>query len=295
MCPVCLVRSATVGVLCTECRDEISAPVRATPEQVQLLGRAPTGAALVDVWGRPHRLDADTLIGRTIGMYGLALLEVSVSRKHARIALEGAAWSVHDLESANGTYVDDRQVTPDAPLPLAAGARVRFGQLSFYFLPNGARLSSSPVIEMPTGLIPASATVPAAGSGQIAVGQAFPQEERTDSGLPSIALRVVEPTGGGGGFVELEGKRVQLTPTQLELIALMMRRMADDSAQPSLVRGFVRSSELIGSLSWDTSEPNENHVKQLVRRVRRALLREALGDLIESRHRFGYRLRAIPR
>ena len=36
-------------------------------------------------------------------------------------------------------------------------------------------------------------------------------------------------------------------------------------------------------------------VKQLVRRVRRALIKSEIGDLIESRHRFGYRLRAIPR
>jgi hypothetical protein len=75
----------------------------------------------------------------------------------------------------------------------------------------------------------------------------------------------------------------------------MMRRMASDSDQPPLVRGFVRASELIASLPWDTAEPNENHVKQLVRRVRRTLMKVSLGDLIESRHRFGYRLRAIPR
>jgi len=53
-------------------------------------------------------------------------------------------------------------------------------------------------------------------------------------------------------------------------------------------------SELIADLSWDTREPSENHVKQLVRRVRRALVKSDIGDLIESRHRFGYRLRAIP-
>jgi DNA-binding response OmpR family regulator len=75
----------------------------------------------------------------------------------------------------------------------------------------------------------------------------------------------------------------------------MVQRMASDTSAPPLVRGFVRSSELIASLSWDTTEPNENHVKQLVRRVRRALMKVAHGDLIESRHRFGYRLRAIPR
>jgi DNA-binding response OmpR family regulator len=78
-------------------------------------------------------------------------------------------------------------------------------------------------------------------------------------------------------------------------MALMIRRMATESHQPELVRGFVRSSELIADLSWDTREPSENHVKQLVRRVRRALMKSEIGDLIESRHRFGYRLRAIPK
>ena len=121
------------------------------------------------------------------------------------------------------------------------------------------------------------------------------EEERTDVGLPTMAFRLHEPTGGGGGLIEVDGKQVQLTTTQFELMALMIRRMATESHQPELVRGFVRSSKLIADLSWDTREPSENHVKQLVRRVRRALIKSEIGDLIESRHRFGYRLRAIPR
>ena len=96
-------------------------------------------------------------------------------------------------------------------------------------------------------------------------------------------------------LIEVNGKQVQLTTTQFELMALMIKRMAGENHQPELVRGFVRSSELIADLSWDTREPSENHVKQLVRRVRRALIKSEIGDLIESRHRFGYRLRAIPR
>ena len=110
-----------------------------------------------------------------------------------------------------------------------------------------------------------------------------------------MTFRLHEPTGGGGGLIEVDGKQVQLTTTQFELMALMIRRMASEAHQPELVRGFVRSSELIADLSWDTREPSENHVKQLVRRVRRALIKSEIGDLIESRHRFGYRLRAIPR
>jgi DNA-binding winged helix-turn-helix (wHTH) protein len=121
------------------------------------------------------------------------------------------------------------------------------------------------------------------------------EEERTDVGLPVMSFKMHEPTGGGGGLIEVDGKQVQLTTTQFELMALMIRRMAGEIHQPELVRGFVRSSELIADLSWDTREPSENHVKQLVRRVRRALIKSEIGDLIESRHRFGYRLRAIPR
>jgi DNA-binding response OmpR family regulator len=123
----------------------------------------------------------------------------------------------------------------------------------------------------------------------------FDHEEHTDVGLPTMSFQLHEPTGGGGGLIEVDGKQVQLTTTQFELMALMIRRMASEEHQPELVRGFVRSSELIADLSWDTREPSENHVKQLVRRVRRALIKNEIGDLIESRHRFGYRLRAIPR
>ena len=121
------------------------------------------------------------------------------------------------------------------------------------------------------------------------------EEERTDVGLPEMRFKLHEPTGGGGGLIEVDGKQVQLTTTQFELMALMINRMAAELHQPELVRGFVRSSELIADLSWDTREPSENHVKQLVRRVRRALMKSEIGDLIESRHRFGYRLRAIPK
>jgi hypothetical protein len=135
----------------------------------------------------------------------------------------------------------------------------------------------------------------AAASAPASDANAFEEEEHTDVGLPAMRFALHEPTGGGGGLVEVDGKQVQLTTTQFELMALMIRRMADEKHQPELVRGFVRSSELIADLSWDTREPNENHVKQLVRRVRRALLKSEIGDLIESRHRFGYRLRAIPK
>jgi hypothetical protein len=299
-------------VLCEECCDELSSPIiRIMPEQLQLHSERPTLAALIDLWGRPHPLDPSALIGRQVESEGLAILESSVSRQHARITLDGDTWTLSDLSSANGTYQDDKLI--EGPVTLREGDRVRFGQIAFYFIhdvtklpePLVGRTSTVPIgpagqqaaLDAPVQLPPRPEVQPQAQmqTRRLADPEDFPEEERTDVGLPVMTFKLHEPTGGGGGVVEVEGKQVQLTTTQFELMALMVRRMAAEVHQPELVRGFVRSSELIADLSWDTREPSENHVKQLVRRVRRALMKAEIGDLIESRHRFGYRLRAIPR
>ncbi len=291
MCPVCRLRPAEVGVLCEECRDELSSPIKISPEQIQLHSAKPTLAGLIDLWGRPHRLDPRTLIGRQVEGPGLAILEPSVSRHHAHVLLENDQWAMCDLGSANGSFHDDRLV--DATTPIKHRDRIRFGHIAFYFVDDVTQLPPPKLGRTLT------ATIKPLERPGVAAPTTFPEieavEESTNVGLPEMTFRMHEPTGGGGGLIEVNGKQVQLTTTQFELMALMIRRMATEAHQPELVRGFVRSSELIADLSWDTREPSENHVKQLVRRVRRALIKSEIGDLIESRHRFGYRLRAIPR
>lgn len=262
------------------------------PEQIQLHGARPTMAALIDIWGRPHCLEPRTLIGRQVDGQGLAILEPSVSRHHAHLTLDHDEWTVRDLGSANGTFLSDKLIS--TPVAMHEGNRLRFGHIAFYFAEDVARLPMPRIGRILT------ATIRPDDPGVVRDDPTFPiepltDEERTDVGLPMMSFKMHEPTGGGGGLIEVDGKKVQLTTTQFELMALMIKRMAGEHHQPELVRGFVRSSELIADLSWDTREPSENHVKQLVRRVRRALIKSEIGDLIESRHRFGYRLRAIPR
>jgi hypothetical protein len=293
-CSVCGQRRAQIGVLCEECRDELSSPLRVTPEQIQQRGAWPTKAALVDPWGRPHRLEQRTLIGRHIDGDGLAVLEPSISRNHAELSFDmtGRAWTLRDLGSANGTFHNDVPVTA-APVVVRGGDKIKFGQVGFYLLEDATRLPSIKVDPLfaetvkPTMKISLADLIPPVDD--------FKEEEHTNVGLPTLPFRLSEPTGGGGGVIEVEGKQVQFTTTQFEFMAVMIKRMAEEAHQPDLVRGFVRSSELIADLSWDTREPTDNHVKQLVRRVRRALIKSEIGDLIESRHRFGYRLRVIPR
>ncbi len=280
-----------MGVLCEECRDELASPIKISQEQILTRVQSATPSALIDIWGRPHPLDAHTRIGRQVEDRGIAVLEPSVSRSHAELTFENGTWSIRDLGSANGTYIEDKLV--ETATTIQPGDRVRFGHIAFYLVDDVARLPPAKSARTVTTTI-RPPSVPLNRHAQTVDHDAF-EEERTDVGLPEMQFRLHEPTGGGGGLIEVDGKQVQLTTTQFELMALMIKRMAAESHQPELVRGFVRSSELIADLSWDTREPSENHVKQLVRRVRRALMKSEIGDLIESRHRFGYRLRAIPK
>lgn len=59
----------------------------------------------------------------------------SVSTRHARLDLEVDGWTITDLASANGTYLDGARLSPNVPTPLAAGTSVRFGAVQTTFTP----------------------------------------------------------------------------------------------------------------------------------------------------------------
>ncbi|HSK03753.1 MAG TPA: FHA domain-containing protein, partial [Kofleriaceae bacterium] len=190
MCPVCRARPAEVGVLCDECRDELASPLRIMPEQLQLHVETPTSAALVDLWGRPHLLDPRTRIGRQVEGRGLAILAPSVSRHHAELTRgDGGGWTLRDLGSANGTYLDDRLV--EGAVPIQEGDRVRFGHIAFYFVEDVSRLPPPRPGRTATATInPAWATLPPA---ELAPPPPVPQrapepEEQADADHPHVGL-----------------------------------------------------------------------------------------------------------
>ncbi len=55
-----------------------------------------------------------------------------VSRQHARIAVGKEGFQVEDLQSQNGTFVNDTRVQGTRP-NLVDGERVRFGDMTFIF------------------------------------------------------------------------------------------------------------------------------------------------------------------
>jgi serine phosphatase RsbU (regulator of sigma subunit) len=82
-----------------------------------------------DLNGRRFPLDSPCLVGR--GPYNhIVLDDTRISRQHAKISPEAGGHVVYDLNSANGTYVNDVQVKRQK---LAANDVVRFGPFSFKF------------------------------------------------------------------------------------------------------------------------------------------------------------------
>ena len=60
----------------------------------------------------------------------IVLRDPNVSRRHAQITLAGTEWSIEDLNSTNGTLVNNRRITR---CPLRNGDLLTFGLSTFEF------------------------------------------------------------------------------------------------------------------------------------------------------------------
>ncbi|MBN1993559.1 MAG: protein kinase [Anaerolineae bacterium] len=79
--------------------------------------------------GRTHR---QTVADIDLGPHGAA--EAGVSRRHARLLKQSDGWFIDDLDSLNGTYVNEVKVKPGLPLLLKDGDLIRCSHFSFLFL-----------------------------------------------------------------------------------------------------------------------------------------------------------------
>lgn len=101
---------------------------------------------------------------------------------------------------------------------------------------------------------------------------------------------LIRHTSATGGLLTVRNESLRLTPIQFDLLTLLLKQAMEDVETHELVRGFVSSYELLCNLPWDTAHPDIDHLKQLVRRVRRRL--NTTGVVLQSRCGFGYRLLA---
>jgi transcriptional regulator with PAS, ATPase and Fis domain len=86
-------------------------------------------------------------LGRT---QGEVLADASISRRHARVRRTGGAWTITDLESSNGTFVDgvkvEGEITTTSPRVLRLGSAIFLFQDDVARFATGARVRDGLVV-----------------------------------------------------------------------------------------------------------------------------------------------------
>lgn len=139
-CASCGVRVDDAGVANTSVIRVVGAHTTGALPPVQLGSRPdlPTGSALLIVHRGPGEgsefplpADADIVtVGRTPDA-DVFLDDVTVSRRHAELRHGAEGWSIRDVGSLNGTYVNRKRVEDRQ---LSGGDEVQIGKFRFIFL-----------------------------------------------------------------------------------------------------------------------------------------------------------------
>jgi hypothetical protein len=79
-------------------------------------------------FGEHHFTHPEILIGRDPAN-DVPIIDKTVSTRHARLAFHHRQWWLEDLDSTNGTFLNQEQVT--TPTVIATGDQLRCGQVLF--------------------------------------------------------------------------------------------------------------------------------------------------------------------
>jgi len=65
-----------------------------------------------------------------VDLTDLGALDYGISRVHARIRKVGRGYQITDMNSTNGTWVDNHRIKPETPTSLQSGDRIRLARLN---------------------------------------------------------------------------------------------------------------------------------------------------------------------
>lgn len=129
--------------------------------------------------GQEISIDRDMLVGRHQEA-DVLLQSAEVSRKHAALLLKEQALWVQDLNSSNGTFVNDLRIETESPLQ--EGDIVQFASFKFSVL---APAQSEDIVEAETVVEqPAEAVAPSETTAEKTAA-----EQMNDQGMPSLTER----------------------------------------------------------------------------------------------------------
>src|SRR5688572_3107851 len=119
---------------------------------------------------RSYPVGRSLIIGRHSGA-GVVIDDPQSSREHTGIAFDGRAYVVRDLDSRNGTFLNEAQVL--GPEVLHPGDRIRIGRTIFAFELDDDDAGLAPELRVPR---PASAPPPPAVAPSLGRGPARERE-----------------------------------------------------------------------------------------------------------------------
>lgn len=153
-CPVCGAATMSGDAFCEECGAALGVPAPA-PVTTAAAPVTPTVAAV------PHTVRAQILIGngQSVELSGKPSYLIGredqvsgiypdvdttrsdgdaagVSRRHAEIVQLSDLWFLQDLNSTNGTYINNQRVAPHSRQPLRSGDQIRLGKWAATFQVN---------------------------------------------------------------------------------------------------------------------------------------------------------------
>ncbi len=206
--------------------------------------------------GRTFKLDEDeTSIGRESASQ-ICLSDPSVSRRHSIIKLEGELFKISDLESLNGTFVND---VPVKERFLEHGDRVRIGDhtFSFLLLEGDVPSASSTVLLDETKITTGSNTL------QVRIADAFHLMARDLSALMKISTTLNSVRG--------------LEALQRQLLELIFEVVPADSGAILLIEdGNVEEFSSIFGLD---RESGPNRTVRVSRTITDRVLRDGVSIL----------------
>ncbi len=257
MACLCCGAGSEVGSLCRRCAGDVSPCEGLIQDHLRSTVAAMDAEGwLIDGFGSPLALAEKSTIGRNHEGQ-VVVLAASVSREHAELKKTDAGWTVRDLGSRNGTFIDGAKVQGRMTVP--ARAVLKVGDVRFWFL--------SEVVDEPAA--PPTMETAAAGGGLVRY--VFGSQ----GGNELCLVGGVESTTGGALLARAPGttgwKEHALAPLEFQLLRALCARAQAEADSPAAARGCVATKQLARDLPWQSKYANEENVRQVVRRLRGAL------------------------
>jgi hypothetical protein len=272
-----IARQAVAMALCRQCAQDVAPCEGLIPDHVRSRVDPAEGAAwIVDGFGAAHPISARTTIGRSVDG-DLVVLAASVSRAHAELRHAGTYWTVRDLGSRNGTFVDGAPCNDQTVL--ARRALLKLGDVALWFL---TELAHQPPPRL-------ALTVTGGGVSRMICYDLIHQ---------TTELRIFAPTDSdtsGGALLwrpigsEPWSER-SLAPLEFQLLRSLCVRAATEAALPSPVRGCVATKQLVRDLPFQSKYANQDNVRQVVLRLRGLFAEVGARDLVAVAPGRGYYL-----